>query len=114
MGPFLTLDSSGQSRQFAFAQFIGIPEARRFLNKHYPYVSLYGAYDPGRSKDTEATKVRIAFSRDKDDRDKPGKSEEDWKCEVVCFTNGYSCVRLTNDGIVLHFELLLSNVMFPL
>jgi hypothetical protein len=28
-------------------------------------------------------KVRIAYSRDRDDREKAGKSEEDWKCEVV-------------------------------
>ena len=79
----LTVTTIGQSRQFAFAQFVGIPEGRRFLEQYYPYISLYGAYDPSRSKDTEATKVRIAFSRDKDDRDKPGKSEDDWKCEVV-------------------------------
>jgi hypothetical protein len=114
MWPFLTVDSAGQSRQFAFAQFAGIPEARRFLDKYYPYVSLYGAYDPSRTKDMGATKVRIAFSRDKDDRDKPGKSEDDWKCEVVCFTSRLHSVRLTNDGKVLTFELLPSNVMFPL
>ncbi|KAG0650519.1 putative RNA-binding [Hyphodiscus hymeniophilus] len=85
---------TGQSRQFAFAQFVGIPEARRFLERYYPYVSLYGAYKPSRSEDTEATKVRIAFSRDKDDRDKPGKSEEDWKCEVLILAGA------TANGVV--------------
>jgi hypothetical protein len=74
----------GQSRQFAFAQFIGIPEARRFLEKYYPTVSLYGAYDPNNAAVSEPTKARIAYSREKDDRDKPGKSDDDWKCEVVC------------------------------
>ena len=81
--PLLTLAVEGQSRQFAFAQFVGIPEARRFLEKYYPYVSLHGAYRPSWPKDTDASKVRVAFSRDRDDRDKPGQSEDDWKCEVV-------------------------------
>ena len=76
---------------------MGIPEARRFLEKYYPYVSLYGAYDPNRSKETEATKVRIAFSRDKDDRDKPGKSEDDWKCEVVCIRLALDLFPLTKE-----------------
>jgi RNA-binding protein 5/10 len=107
------LTSAGQSRQFAFAQFVGIPEARRFLEKYYPYISLYGAYDPSRSKDTEGSKVRIAFSRDKDDRDKPGKSEDDWKCEVVCFSKG--CIFIPTDKeTVLSGELLPSNLMFPM
>lgn len=92
---FLTLESAGQSRQFAFAQFVGIPEARRFVEKYYPYVSLYGTYSPSRSKETEATKVRIAFSRDKDDRDRPGKSEDDWKCEVVCVRLAFDLFALT-------------------
>ena len=84
---------TGQSRQFAFAQFAGIPEARRFLERYYPTVPLYGAYDPNQASVAEPTKVRIAYSRDKDDRDKAGKSEDDWKCEVV----GLETFYITNS-----------------
>ena len=75
---------TGQSRQFAFAQFVGLPEANRFLEKYYPAVSLYGPYDPNNAVASEPTKVRVAYSREKDDKDRPGKNEDDWKCEVVC------------------------------
>jgi hypothetical protein len=75
----------GISRQFAFAQFIAVRDARRFLENNYPNVSLYGPYDSSNAKDAEATKVRIAYSRERDDRDKPGKNEDDWKCEIVSF-----------------------------
>jgi hypothetical protein len=109
----LTSVFEGQSRQFAFAQFVGIPEARRFLDKFYPYISLYGAYNPSRSRDTEATKVHIAFSRDKDDRDKPGKAEDDWKCEVVGSTIGFQYIS-TDEQTVLSCKLFPSNVMFPM
>lgn len=75
----------GLSRQFAFAQFLAIPEARNFLEQHYPTIPIFGVYDPNQATDTESTKVRIAFSRQKDERDRAGKSEDDWKCDVVCF-----------------------------
>ncbi|TVY81410.1 putative RNA-binding protein [Lachnellula suecica] len=80
---------TGLSRQFAFAQFMGISEARHFLEQYYPVVSLYGAYDPKQSADTQPTKVRIAFSRDREDREKPGMGEDDWKCEV-CYASNFS------------------------
>lgn len=91
---------------------MGIPEARRFLEKYYPYITLYGAYDTIRSNDTEAFKVRIAFSRDKDDRDKLGKGDDDWKCEVVRFQHSF--VVPTDGGLVLPLKLSPSNDMFPL
>ncbi|TAQ85482.1 hypothetical protein B7494_g6193 [Chlorociboria aeruginascens] len=80
---------TGQSRQFAFAQFGTMPEARNFLEKYYPKISLYGPYDPNQANDAEPSRVRIAFSREKSDRDQPGKSEDDWKCEV-CYLTNYS------------------------
>jgi len=73
----------GQSRQFAFVQFVGIPEATQFLNKYYPAVHLYGNYDPAESGNVESIKARIAYSREKDDRDRTGKGDDDWTCEVV-------------------------------
>jgi len=71
------------SRQFAFAQFVGVPEARSFLDQYYPAVPLYSAYDPAATSEPESTKVRVAYSREKDDRSQPGKGEDDWKCDVV-------------------------------
>lgn len=101
---------TGQSRQFAFAQFTGIPEARRFLEKYSPTISLYGAYDPNKASASESTNVRIAYSREKDDRDKPGKGDDDWKCEVcylanyshrtLCFRCNAPRTRATAHGIV--------------
>ena len=73
----------GLSRQFGFAQFATTPDAKAFLDRHHPSITLYGPYDPTQTADAESAKVRIAFSRDKDDRDKPGKNDDDWSCEVV-------------------------------
>lgn len=85
---------------------MGISEARRFLDKYYPYIYLHGAYDPTRPSDTEDIKLRIAFSRDKDDRDKPGKSDDDWKCEVVWFENGFCLFLLTRISATLRITLI--------
>ncbi|KAK0112262.1 hypothetical protein ONS96_001511 [Cadophora gregata f. sp. sojae] len=80
---------TGQSKGFAFAQFAGIPEARHFLDRFYPAVPLYGVYDPTQSGTSEPTNVRIAFGRERDDREKAGRGEDDWKCDV-CFLPNFS------------------------
>ncbi|KAH8599262.1 hypothetical protein B0O99DRAFT_504527 [Bisporella sp. PMI_857] len=80
---------TGLSRQFAFVQFVGLPEARAFLDEYYPTVSLYGAYDPSAVSEARPIKVRIAYSREKDDRAHAGRSEDDWKCDV-CYLVNYS------------------------
>lgn len=77
-------DCVGLSRQFAFAQFAAIENARKFLDRYYPSIQLYGAYDPSRARDAEGAVVRIAYSREKEERDRAGKNEDDWKCDVVC------------------------------
>ncbi|PQE31752.1 hypothetical protein CJF32_00005072 [Rutstroemia sp. NJR-2017a WRK4] len=76
---------TGQSRQFGFAQFYTLPEARRFLEECEPSgtVTLYG------SAQAEPTKVRVAYSREKNDQERPGKNEDDWKCDV-CFKINYA------------------------
>jgi RNA-binding protein 5/10 len=74
----------GLSRQFAFAQFTGVSEAKQFLEKFYPTVPLYGKYDPSQHS-MEPTRARIAYSREKDDRERAGRGEDDWTCHVVCF-----------------------------
>ncbi|KAG9243575.1 hypothetical protein BJ878DRAFT_535134 [Calycina marina] len=80
---------SGLSRQFAFVQFVGVSEAKSFLGQYFPTVSLYGSYDPAAINDHGPARVRIAFSREKDDRSQPGRNEDDWKCDV-CFLTNYS------------------------
>ncbi|KAH6725057.1 hypothetical protein BKA61DRAFT_42580 [Leptodontidium sp. MPI-SDFR-AT-0119] len=80
---------TGQSKGFAFAQFVGVPEARRFLDRYYPTVPLYNIYDPTQSGATEPIYIRIAFGRERDDRERAGKGEDDWKCDV-CFLPNFS------------------------
>lgn len=72
------------SRQFAFAQFISIENAKAFLEQYHPSIQLYGHHDPSRTRDVEGAIVRISFSREKEERDRAGKNEDDWKCDVVC------------------------------
>ncbi|EPQ66488.1 hypothetical protein BGT96224_5104, partial [Blumeria graminis f. sp. tritici 96224] len=67
----------GQSRGFAFVQFIGIPEARKFLEDYYPAVYLYGTQDSNQDSSIKPAKVRIAYSRERDDREKAGKGDDD-------------------------------------
>jgi RNA-binding protein 5/10 len=80
------LNLTGLSRQFAFAQFTTVESAGQFLERHYPIIQLFGPYDPAQANNAEGSKVRIAFSREKEDRDRAGKNEDDWKCDVVCKT----------------------------
>lgn len=71
----------GQSRRFAFAQFVDISGARQFLERYYPTFAVHGPQNPNQETPPEPTKVRIAYSREA--REKDGKGEDDWKCEVV-------------------------------
>ncbi|KAG9230866.1 hypothetical protein BJ875DRAFT_471033 [Amylocarpus encephaloides] len=102
---------TGQSRQFAFAQFASVDDAREFLEHHYPNLTLYGPYDPTQAATAQPAKVRIAYSREREERDKAGKSEEDWKCEVcylpnfahrtLCFRCNAPRTRSSAHGVVL-------------
>ncbi|POS87741.1 hypothetical protein EPUL_000780 [Erysiphe pulchra] len=74
-------------RGFAFAQFVGISEARRFLQDYHPTVFLHGSADKKQTLSARPAKVRIAYSRERDDREKAGKGEDDWKCDVCCLPN---------------------------
>jgi hypothetical protein len=103
----------GQSRQFAFAQFVSIPKARAFLDEYSPTISLDGAYDPSKAMPSDSTKVRIAYSRDKDDRDRPGKGEDDWNCEVVSLYSHFRCTTV-DQGAVPPVQLFPSSFMFSM
>ncbi|SZF05266.1 unnamed protein product [Blumeria hordei] len=102
---------TGQSRGFAFVQFIGIPEARKFLEDYYPAVYLYGTQESNQDPSIKPAKVRIAYSRERDDREKAGKGDDDWKCDVcylpnfshrtLCFRCNAPRTRSTVQGIVM-------------
>ncbi|RKF71786.1 putative RNA-binding protein C57A7.13 [Golovinomyces cichoracearum] len=78
---------TGQPRGFAFAQFVGIPEAKRFLQDFYPNIFLRGVLEQKKNSAARPAKVRIAYSRERDDREKAGKGEDDWKCDICCLPN---------------------------
>lgn len=67
----------GVSRQFAFVHFYSVPDARAFLEQHYPTLTL----------GHDADRCRIAFSRERENDDRRGRrrdeGEEEWKCRVV-------------------------------
>lgn len=69
---------TGLSRRFAFAQFVDIPKARQFLELYYPTLTVH---DNSQETGPESMRVRIAYSKDARERD--GKGEDDWKCEIV-------------------------------
>ena len=47
-------------------------------------IYLYG--NVAADSDKQAAKVRIAFSRERDDRNRGEKSEGDWTCKIVSVT----------------------------
>lgn len=67
----------GASRQFAFVHFYSVPDARVFLEQHYPTLNLGHGAD----------RCRVAFSRERENDDRRGRrrdeGEEEWKCRVV-------------------------------
>ncbi|KAI9740958.1 MAG: hypothetical protein M1818_004564 [Claussenomyces sp. TS43310] len=101
---------TGLSRQFAFAQFQSLSDAKKFLDQNYPIIQFPGSYESGQAADSTSTKVRIAYSREKEDRDRAGKNEDDWKCDtcflvnyshrMLCFRCNAPRLRTTHSGIV--------------
>lgn len=80
------------SRGLGFLRFGSIEESRDFLERNYPYIYFYG---PTAGNDDRATKVRIAYSREREDRAR-AKAEGDWTCRmcaVVNFATRPKCFR---------------------
>lgn len=80
------------SRGLGFLRFHSINESRDFLERNNPYIYLYG---PTASENDRATKVRIAFSREREDRAR-ARAEGDWTCRmcaVVNFSTRPKCFR---------------------
>ena len=71
---------SDQSRGFGFIRFESLEAAQDFFEKNYPAISLYiGATEDGQ----QATKVRIVYSREREDRVSRQRVEGDWDCRIV-------------------------------
>ena len=66
--------------------FASVEAATAFLERAYPSIYLYGNGGTNKkdSRSDQATKVRISFCREKDDRERPGRLDEEWACQVVC------------------------------
>ena len=73
--------SSEASRGFGFLRFPTLEESRAFVERNYPMIYLYG--NKSTDNDDQAAKVRIAFSRERDDRGRGEKADGEWTCKIV-------------------------------
>jgi len=69
------------SRGFGFLRFPTLEKSRAFLERNYPTVYLYGTGSA--DGDDQVAKVRVAFSRERDDRSRAEKAEGEWACKIV-------------------------------
>ncbi|KAL8863533.1 MAG: hypothetical protein Q9178_000214 [Gyalolechia marmorata] len=70
------------SRGFGFLRFPSIELSKAFIERNYPSIYLYGAETA--ENNSQAAKVRIDFSRERDERPR-GEKEGEWTCKIVCF-----------------------------
>lgn len=75
----LVLGSTEISRQLGFLRFSTIDASRAFIEKNHPFIYLYG---PSAGTHDRSTKVRIAYSREREDRAR-AKGAGDWTCRKV-------------------------------
>lgn len=77
------------SRQLGFLRFSSLEDSRVFVERNFPAIYLYG---PNSSGDDRGAKVRIAFSREREDRTR-ARAEGDWTCKLVGFIRNSFQVR---------------------
>lgn len=70
------------SRQLGFLRFRNLSLSRAFVERNFPTIYLHGPS----AQDDRGTKVRIAYSREREDRAR-ARAEADWNCMMVCFTH---------------------------
>lgn len=63
------------SRQLAFIRFPTIDDSREFLEGNFPAIYLYGKA----GADGQDAKVRIAYSREREDRNR-ARGDGEWTC----------------------------------
>lgn len=69
------------SRGFGFIRFPTLEDSKAFVERNYPMIYLYG--NGSSENDDQAAKVRIAYSRERDDRGRGEKAEGEWTCKIV-------------------------------
>ena len=69
------------SRGFGFIRFPTLEDSKAFVEHNYPMIYLYG--NGSSDNDDQAAKVRIAYSRERDDRNRGEKAEGEWTCKIV-------------------------------
>lgn len=79
MPRLISLAFTEASRQLGFLRFRAIEDSREFLERNHPHIYLYG---PNAVEGDRSTKVRIAYSREREDRTR-AKAEGDWTCRMV-------------------------------
>ena len=72
---------AGLSRGFGFLRFGTLEESKAFVERNYPKIYLYG--NSPTDNDNETAKVRIAYSRERDDRPRADKADGEWTCKIV-------------------------------
>ena len=72
---------SEASRGFGFIRFPTLGDSKAFVERNYPMIYLYG--NGSSDNDDQAAKVRIAYSRERDDRSRGEKAEGEWTCKIV-------------------------------
>lgn len=72
---------SEASRGFGFIRFPTLEDSKAFVERNYPMIYLYG--NGSSDNDDQAAKVRIAYSRERDDRSRGEKAEGEWTCKIV-------------------------------
>ncbi|KAL8772947.1 MAG: hypothetical protein Q9209_001967 [Squamulea sp. 1 TL-2023] len=72
------------SRGFGFLRFPSIELSKAFLQRNYPSIYLYG--EESADNDNQAAKVRIDFSREREERPR-GDKEGEWTCKICTFVN---------------------------
>ena len=77
------------SRGFGFIRFPSLEDSKAFVERNYPMIYLYG--NGSTDNDDQAAKVRIAYSRERDDRSRGEKADGEWTCKIVrsCLSQTY-------------------------
>lgn len=108
----MLIDGAEVSRQFGFLRFATLQNSRAFVERSYPMIYLYGSNSA--DDDGEGAKVRIAFSRERDERDRSERVEGEWTCKIVCEMVA-SLLSLANLMVeVYSCQLSRSYEMFPM
>ncbi|OQD83366.1 hypothetical protein PENANT_c017G06010 [Penicillium antarcticum] len=71
------------SKQLGFLRFPTIEESRAFVEQNHRGIYLYG---PSAGPNDGSTKVRIAYSREREDRTR-AKGDGDWMCRMCAIVN---------------------------